>query len=95
MSEEKYPPINVLNVMRGFHRAELPHHITPFRFELRSGERHHIKTIRQTHKERVGKAMHYHFVVVSKEDRYFHLIFDTGPLIWRLVQEVDSTLFFS
>jgi len=39
--------------------------------------------------------MHYHFVVVTKEDRYFHLVFDSGPLIWRLVQEVDEGLFFS
>lgn len=94
-NEEKYPAINVLNVMRGFHSPGTPHQITPFRFELRNGDKHHIKTIRQTHKERVGKAFHYHFVVLTKEDRYFHLIFDTGPLVWKLVQEVDEELFFS
>ena len=94
-NKKNYPPINVLNVVRGFCRDELPHHITPFRFELKTGESHHIKTIRQTHKERVGKSMHYHFVVVTKEDRYFHLVFDSGPLIWRLVQEVNEELFFS
>lgn len=95
MSSKKYPPINVLNVMRGFQSEKLPQHITPFRFELRNGEKHHIKTIRQTHKERVGKAFHYHFVVLTKKNRYFHLIFDTGSLVWRLIQEVDEELFFS
>lgn len=94
-NNKKYPPINVLNVIRGFHSSKVPHQITPFRFELRNGEKHHIKTIRQTHRERVGKAFHYHFVVVTKEDRYFHLIFDTGKILWRLVQEVDEELFFS
>ena len=94
-NNEKYPPINVLSVIRGFRSSQVPHQITPFRFELRNGEKHHIKTIRQTHRERVGKAFHYHFVVVTKEDRYFHLIFDSGKILWRLVQEVDEELFFS
>jgi hypothetical protein len=97
MSEEndKYPPVNVLNVIRGFPQPRLPHHITPFRFELRNGERHHVRQIRQVHRERVGKAFHYHYVILTKENRYFHLIFDTGTLVWKLVQEVDEELFFS
>ncbi|NBB76131.1 MAG: hypothetical protein GVY02_02025 [Bacteroidetes bacterium] len=92
--DEKYPPINVLNIMRGFRTPDLPHAVTPYRFELRSGEKHHIKKIRQTHRERVGKAYHYHYVVVTKEERYFHLVFDSGTMVWRVVQEVDSELFF-
>ena len=94
-SKKNYPPINVLNIIRGFQTPDIPHQITPFRFELRSGEKHHIKKIRQTHRERVGKSYHYHFVVVTKQERYFHLVFDTGPLVWKLVQEVDEELFFS
>ena len=95
MSDEKFPPVNVLNVIRGFHKSKLPHHITPFRFEMRNGETHQIKQIRQVHRERVGKSYHYHFVVLTKEDRYFHLIFDSVSLIWRMVQEVDEELLFS
>jgi len=92
---EKYPPINVLNVIRGFSSSKIPYHITPFRFELRNGERHDIKTIRQTHQERVGKAIHYHYVVLTKEEKYFHLVFDTGTLVWRVIQQVDKELFFT
>lgn len=95
MSEEKFPPINVLNVVRGFHQPKLQHHITPFRFELRNGEKYQIEQIRQVHKERVGKGSHYHYVVRTKEQRYFHLIFDTTTLIWRMVQEVDEELLFT
>lgn len=90
-----FQPINVLNVIRGFQHPEIPHHITPYRFETRQGEKHRIAEIRQVHRERVGKAFHYHFVVRSTEQRYFHLVFDTGPLAWKLVQEVDEELFFS
>lgn len=93
--EKKYPAINVLNVVRGFNRPELPHQITPFRFELRNGEKHVIERIRQAHRERVGKGFHYHYVVVTKEQRFFHLIFDSTELMWRMVQEVDEELFFS
>jgi len=95
MDPEKFPTINVLNVVRGFPNPKLPHHITPFRFELQNGDKHQIKKIRQVHKERVGKAMHYHYVVVTTEERYFHLVFDSLTLVWRMVQEVDQKLFFS
>lgn len=95
MSKEKFPPINVLNVVRGFHQPKIQHHITPFRFELQNGEKHQIEQIRQVHRERVGKGSHYHYVVRTKERRYFHIIFDTATLIWRMVQEVDEELLFT
>lgn len=95
MKKEKYPPINVINVFRGFARSGLPHKITPIRFEVKEGQKHHIQQIRQVHKERVGQAFHYHYVVVTKEQKFFHLIFDTGSLEWRLIQEVDEQLFFN
>jgi hypothetical protein len=47
------------------------------------------------HKERVGKGMHYHYVVKTESDRFFHLVFDTTTLSWRMVQEVDEMLFFN
>lgn len=93
--KDKYPKINVLNVVRGFKKADLPHHIMPYRFELKNGDVHRIQSIRQTHRERVGKGYHYHYVVVSTEERYFHLVFETEKLVWRLIQEVDKQLFFS
>jgi len=40
---EKYPPINVLNVIRGFPTSKIPLHITPFRFELHNGDKYDIK----------------------------------------------------
>lgn len=95
MKKEKYPPINVLNVMRGFSNPKLKHHITPYRFETRAGETFRIRKIRQAHKERVGKGYHYHYVVKTEGERFFHLVFDTSTLSWRMVQEVDEMLFFN
>ena len=94
-NKEKYPAINVLNVVRGFNRPELPHHITPFRFELPNGKNHTISKIRQAHRERAGKGFHYHYVVVTKEEKYFHLVFDSSSLIWRVIQEIDEEFLFN
>jgi hypothetical protein len=95
MSEEKYPPINVLNIVRGFANPALRHHITPYRFETRKGETYRIAQIRQVHRERVGKGFHYHYVVKTDTGRYFHLVFDTSAISWKMVQEVDEMLFFN
>jgi len=95
MSKDKFNPINVLNIIRGFHQPKLPHHITPYRFETRTGESHRIVQIRQVHQERSGREIHHHFVVKTSEGRFFHIIFDTGTLTWRMIQEVDEELFFN
>lgn len=95
MSKNKFPPINVLNVMRGFHHAKLPHHITPYRFETQNGKSYKIVQIRQVHRERSGKDTHHHFVVKTAAGLFFHIVFDTATLTWRMVQEVDEELFFN
>lgn len=95
MDENKFPAINVFHVTRGFRRPGIPHHITPYRFETQQGKRYKISQIRQAHRERVGKGFHYHFVVQTDEQMYFHLVLDSQTLIWRLIQEVDDELFFS
>ncbi len=95
MNKDKFHPINVLNVIRGFRHPKLPHHITPYRFETQKGERHKIVQIRQVHRERSGKDTHHHFVVKTAGDRFFHIVFDTATLTWRMVQEVDEELFFN
>lgn len=93
--KKKYPPIHVLNVIRGFKEPRLRYPITPYRFELQNGEQHRIKEIRQMHREKVGQGYHYHYVVKTRKGRYFHIAFDVADFAWRLIQEVDEELFFS
>ncbi len=94
-NKDKFTPINVFNIFAGFKTPKIKQTITPFRFDLPTGESHQIATIRQTHKERVGQATHFHFVVQTREKRYFHIVFDTGELQWRLIQELDPELLFN
>lgn len=93
--DDKYPPVNVLNVMRGFSSPALKHQVTPYRFETNKGETFKVKQIRQVHRERVGDAIHMHYVLKTTDDRFFHLVLDSASFTWRMVQEVDEQLFFS
>ena len=95
MEQQSYPPITVYNVFAGFRSEKLKYRITPFRFEMSDGKVHKIVHIRQSHRERVGDHFHFHFVVRTDEDRYFNIVFDTGALVWRLIQEFDEELLFS
>ena len=94
-NDNKFPTVNVLNVMRGFPNPDIPHHVTPYRFETRDGRKFKISEIRQVHRERVGRAYHYHYVVRTDGQRYFHLVLDTAKFSWQMIQEVDNELFFT
>lgn len=87
MNADKYPPINVLNIFRAFPNSELPYQITPFRFTMQDGITHQISEIRHFHKDRKGKGLQFHYVVVTKENGYFRLLFDTNTFTWRLIEE--------
>ena len=81
--EKRYPPINVISATRGFPTEKLKLKITPYRFQLPDGRVH------------VGRAIHFHYVLQTREERYFHIVYDTSDLTWKLVQEVDEQLFFN
>ena len=95
MDDDRFQAIHVLSVSRGFPDPGLRYLITPYRFQTRKGESHRIREIRQVHRERKGRAWHYHYVVKTDEKLFFHLVFDTGDLTWRLVQQVEEELFFN
>lgn len=96
MNDSKnYPSINVINAMRGFPTDDLKFKITPYRIQLPGGGVHVVQNIRRMTTQKVGNATHYHYVIQTKEQRYFHIVFDAGLLTWKLVQEVDEELFFS
>jgi len=94
MKKNDYPAINVINAIRGFPTRELKLKVTPYRFQLPDGRSFVVKKVRRMTSQQVGNFIHYHFVVQTREERYFHLVLDTSSLTWRLVQEVDEELFF-
>jgi hypothetical protein len=95
MSSDRFQAIHVLSVTRGFRDPALRYQITPYRFQTKKGASHRIVDIRQVHRERSGHAFHYHYVVRTDEQLFFHLVFDTATLTWRLVQQVEEELFFN
>ena len=90
MNADKYPPINVLNIFKGFSRDGLQHHITPYRFQKQDGRSYHIKEVRQVTKHRAGGKLQFRYTVRTKEDIYFHLLFDTQTFTWRLIDEIKE-----
>ncbi|MEX1063083.1 MAG: hypothetical protein WEC12_05730 [Balneolaceae bacterium] len=95
MSKDQYPPINVINAIRGFPSGKLKLKITPYRFQLPDGRAFTIKKVRRMTSQNVGNFKHYHFAVQTRDGRFFHIVFDTGNVTWKLVQEVDEELFFN
>lgn len=95
MNEERYPSINVLNVFRGFATGKLRLKITPYRFQLPDGRSFVVKKVRQMTTQDVGGFRHYHYVLQTTDDRYFHIVFDSGKLAWKLIQEIDEELLFN
>ena len=90
MRADSYPPINVLNVFRGVQSPKLKYHITPYRFEKQNGQSFKIDQIRHFHRDRKGKGQQFHYVVKTKENLLFRLLFDTNTFSWRLVKEVNE-----
>ena len=91
--EEK---INVIAVFAGFDdNGKFPKRITPIRFKLPSGEVHRIRRIRRSYTDKVGQSYHIHFVIVTTENRYFDILYDSLTMYWYLVVELEEELFFN
>lgn len=86
MNANQYPPIHVLSVIRSLPSKNLSYPITPCRFEMKNGMAYKVREIRQFHVERHGKGSHFHFIIVTKHDQVFRILFDTNTFTWRLVE---------
>lgn len=84
--------INVTAIHAAFRTSRLQRKLTPLRFCLADGETHEIREIRRTYTDRVGAAVHVHFVVCTREERYFDIVYDSRAMDWRLVLEIEDTL---
>lgn len=93
MEKKDFEAINVLCVFKSFDRKGLRNQITPYRFETQAGETHYVKEIRSSQREDVKTGYHYHFVVKTRRDRSFHIVFDSESLTWRLINEVPEEYF--
>ncbi|MFP4165999.1 MAG: hypothetical protein ACLFUF_02405 [Opitutales bacterium] len=84
--------INVTAIHAAFKTARLKRKITPLRFCLANGEQHEIAEIRRSYTDRVGASTYVHFVVRSRDDRYFDIVYDSREMDWRLVLEIEDSM---
>ena len=77
--------------------ADIPKDLAydPEEFEMMTGETFESAAMRRVYQDRVGQAMHIHFVVHSKCDRYFDIVYDTKKVAWAIVVEIEDSLLFT
>lgn len=95
MQVAKLEKINVIAAYAGFKTPALQRAITPIRFMLPDGEKHHVEEVKRSYSERVGDSLHVHFVIKTKERRYFDIVYDSKRVTWMLVVELEEALFTS
>lgn len=95
MQKAKLEKINVIALYATFKTRRIARRITPIRFQLSSGETHHVARVRRTYTDRVGRSLHIHFVLKTKADRYFDIVYDSDTMRWFLVVELEEELFFN
>lgn len=93
-------PVNVSAVFRCFKgrtesRAGWGHkRIEPKGIERKNGELLSIAEIRRSYPQRKGNNLQVHFVVRTKTDRYFHLVYESQKMLWILLYEFDDQMLF-
>lgn len=95
MQKAQQKKINVLALYAGFQTGKVTRRITPIRFQLDSGDVYHIRKIRRTYTDRVGNTRHIHFVLETKDHRFFDIVYDSEEMLWYMVVELEEELFFS
>ncbi len=87
--------INVVASFGSFLSGKSQHRITPHRFMMKNGEVLHIAKVRRRYTDTVGDSLHLHFVVRTKDDRYFDIVYDSKKIMWYKIIEIEDALMFN
>ncbi|MEX0780216.1 MAG: hypothetical protein WD491_00900 [Balneolales bacterium] len=90
MQQNKFQKINVTALFSSFKMQGVARRITPITFRLKSGDEFEVSEIRRSYVEHVGDTQHVHFVVHTKQNRYFDIVYDSKKMGWALVLELDD-----
>jgi hypothetical protein len=70
--------------------------MVPISFRRKSGEEHRVAELRNARPFRKGRGAQsttqIHYVVRTREGRYFDLMYDVGKVEWRLLYELDDQM---
>ncbi len=86
--------INVTALFAAFKTGDIKRRVTPLSFTLPTGEDHRITAVRRSYTDKVGTSEHLHFVVQTRGQRYFDIVFDTRKISWWLVIEIEDPMIF-
>lgn len=92
MQKSEPDKINVIASFASFNTSRQKRRITPHRFLTRQGDTHVISNVRRTYTERVGDSQHVHFVVQTREGRYFDIVYDSKQICWYQILEIEDGL---
>lgn len=92
MQKSELEKINVIASFAGFNTTRQKRRIVPHRFLTKKGDTHVIVTVRRTYTERVGDSQHIHFVVQTREGRFFDIVYDSKQIAWYSVLEIEDDL---
>ncbi len=93
-------PVNVSAVFRCFKGHSKKQmgwehkRIEPRGIERKNGEHLSIAEIRRSYPQRKGGNIQVHFVVRTKDDRYFHLVYESQKMLWILLYEFEEQMLF-
>lgn len=84
--------INVTALFAAFKTHGIVRRITPLRFTLLTGEDYEVAVVRRSYTDKVGNSQHVHFVVQTRDHRYFDIVFDAKKMTWWLVIEIEDPM---
>lgn len=94
MQEATLKKINVIAVFAGFRTSRITRRITPLKIMLENGNTMEVANIQRTYTDRVGQAVHVHFVLKTTCGRYFDIVYDSQKMNWLMVVEIEDDMRF-
>lgn len=92
MHDTQVRKINVTALFAAFKTQGIVRRITPLSFTLLTGEDYEIAVIRRSYADKVGNSQHVHFVIETRDQRYFDIVFDAQKMSWWLVVEIEDSM---
>lgn len=88
-------PIIVITTVASFadKKRDITHRLKPIRILRRNGQKHRVRQVRKWHEEPVGHGhKQVHVTLVTDDDRYLDIVFDTRKIGWFLVYEESGMI---
>ncbi|MDX1637521.1 MAG: hypothetical protein R3281_06110 [Balneolaceae bacterium] len=94
--EQREPePLIVITTVASFadKKRGITHRLKPIRILRQNGRKHRVQKVRKWHEEPVGHGhKQVHVTLVTEDDRYLDIVFDTRKIGWFLVYEEDGLI---